>query len=71
MASSAAPISSETEPRSRPTRLAVITATRSPSLRRISAGPSTSWMSATADSGIAVLPTWKTVSRPRSSTLSR
>ena len=49
-------ISSLTDARSRPTRFAVMTATRSPSERLISAGPSISSTDATADSGIAVVP---------------
>ena len=64
-------MSAEALPRSRPSRLAVMRATRSPSARRISAGPIVSSTSATAESGMAVVPAWATLRFRRSPALSR
>ena len=66
-----ASMSTATPARSRPARFAVIVATRSPSARRISAGPVTSSTEATAESGIAALPPSAMFSERRSSALSR
>ena len=58
-------------PRSRSTVFAVMVATRSPSARRISAGPVTSRTSATDDSGMAAPAPSEMFRFPRSATLSR